>query len=117
MAAWLMRGASTCWAQPCSNATRPRLSPTGGKTLPRAGRHAGEAGQAAVDMLYHLGGRRAVLLQHLLDEIDPAARAIEFVAQQHIGRTGRGAEAAMHAGAQDLVGFGDVGIGELGEAE
>src|SRR6185369_9911329 len=29
--------------------------------------------------------------------------------------TGRGAEAAMHAGPQDLVGFGDIGIGQLGE--
>ena len=62
-------------------------------------------------------GRRPVLFQHLLDEIDPAARAIEFVAEQHIGRTGRGAKSAMHAGAQDLVGFRDIGIGELREAE
>ena len=209
MAAWLMRGASTCWAQPCSSATRPRRSPMAGKTLPpdgsrrrqavrrqrqhrldppqqagcrgrfwrrqqgrkrpgeprhdhagakqsgprqhqrqhraqgplgqrprivpldpdprlidqmhvvharRTGGHAGEAGQAAVDMLDHLRGRRPVLFQHLLDQIDPPARAIEFVAEQHIGRTGRGAEAAMHAGAQDLVGFRDIGIGELGEA-
>ena len=61
--------------------------------------------------------RRPVLLQHLLDEIDPAARAIEFVAEQHVGRAGRGAEPAMHAGAQDLVGFRDIGIGELREAE
>ena len=82
-----------------------------------AGRHAGEAGEAAVDMLDHLRRRRPVLLQHLLDQIDPAARAIELVAEQHIGRTGRGAEPAMHAGAQDLVGFRDIGIGELGEAE
>ena len=41
MAAWLMRGASTCWAQPCSSATRPRLSPMAGKTLPAAGPGAG----------------------------------------------------------------------------
>ena len=59
--------------------------------------------------------RRPVLLQHLLDQIDAPARAIELVAEQHIGRTGRGAEAAMHAGAQDLVGLGDVGIGQLGQ--
>src|SRR4029077_7494392 len=31
--------------------------------------------------------------------------------------TGRRAKAAMDAGAQDLVGFPDVGIGELGERE
>ena len=59
----------------------------------------------------------SVLLQHLLDQVDPPARAIEFVAEQHIGRAGRGAEAAMHAGAQDLVGLRDIGIGELREAE
>ena len=45
----------------------------------------------------------AVVLQHLLDQVDAAARRIELVAEQHIGRTGRGAEAAMHAGAQNLV--------------
>jgi len=61
--------------------------------------------------------RRLVLLQHLLDQIDPPAGAIELVAEQHIGRTGRGTESAMHAGAQDPVGLCDVGIGELGKAE
>ncbi len=81
----------------------------------RAGRHAGQARKAAVDMLDHLRRGRAVLLQHLLDEIDPAARAIELVAKQHVGRTGRSAEPAMHAGAQDLVGFGDIRVGQLGE--
>ena len=49
--------------------------------------------------------------------VDAAARRIQLIAEQHIGRTGRGAEAAMHAGAQDLVGFGDGRIGELGERE
>ncbi|MFK4510541.1 hypothetical protein ABIF81_005719 [Bradyrhizobium daqingense] len=79
----------------------------------RASRHAGQARQAAVDMLDHLGRRRLVLLQHLLDQIDAAAWTIELVAEQDIGRTSRRAEAAMDAGAQDLVGFGDVGVGEL----
>src|SRR5580693_186279 len=81
------------------------------------GGHAGETGQAAIDVLDHLGGRRPVFFQHLLDEVDSATRAVELVAKQHIGRAGRGAEAAMHAGAQDLVGFRDIGIGKLGEAE
>src|SRR5205085_2587445 len=67
--------------------------------------------------LDHLGGRLLVLLQHLLDQVDPPARAIEFVAEQHVGRTGRGAEAAMHAGAQYLVGFLDIGVGQLGQRE
>src|SRR4030095_717375 len=83
----------------------------------RTGGHAGEAGETAVNVLDHFSRRRPVLFQHLLDEIDPAARAIEFVAEQHVGRTGRGTEAAMHAGAQNLVGFSDIGVGELGSAE
>ena len=74
----------------------------------RAGGHAGQARQAAVDMLDHLGGRRPVVLQHVLDQVDAPARRIELVAEQHVGRAGRGAEAAMHAGAQDAVGFRDL---------
>jgi len=83
----------------------------------RAGRHAGEAGEAAVDMLDDFRRRRAIRLQHVLDEVDAPARAVEFVAEQHIGRAGRGAESAMHAGAQNLVGFRNIGIGKLREAE
>ena len=41
----------------------------------RAGRHAGEAGQAAVDMGDDLLVRRAAVLQHVLDQVDAAARA------------------------------------------
>ena len=62
-----------------------------------AGRHARQAGEAAVDVLDDVLRRRAVILQHVLDEIDPPPGAVEFVAEQDIGRTGRGAEAAMHA--------------------
>ncbi len=83
----------------------------------RTGGHAGEARQAAVDMLDHVGGRRPVLLQHVLDQIDAPARRIELVAEQHIGRAGGGAEAAMHAGAQDFFRFRDLRIGELREGE
>src|SRR6185437_15621406 len=83
----------------------------------RAGRHAREAGEAAVDMLDDLGRRRTVVLQHVLDQVDAPPRAVELVAEQHIGRAGRGAEAAMHAGAQDLLGGVGVRIGELGGGE
>ena len=83
----------------------------------RAGRHAGEAGQAAVDMGDDLGVGRPAVLQHVLDQVDAAARRIELVAERHIGRAGRRAEAAMHAFAQDLLGFRDMRIGELGEGE
>ncbi len=57
--------------------------------------------------------RRAAVFQHVLDEVDAAARAVELVAERHIGGTGGGAETAMHAFAQDLFGFGDMRIGEL----
>ena len=67
----------------------------------RAGRHAGEARQAAVDVGDDLLGRRLAALQHVLDQVDAAARTVELVAEQHVGRAGRGAEAAMDAAAQE----------------
>ena len=48
-------------------------------------------------------------LEHLLDQVDAPARAVELVAQQLIGRAGRRAETAVHAGAQDRVGFAALG--------
>ena len=83
----------------------------------RACRHARQARQAAVDVLHRLCRRRLALFQHVLDEIDAAARAVEFIAQQHIGRAGGGAEAAMHALPQDGVGFRDAGLGQLRRRE
>ena len=56
---------------------------------------------------------RPVVLQHLLDQVDAPTRAVELVAEGDIGRAGRGAEAAMHAFADDLLGMRDLGIGEL----
>ena len=53
-------------------------------------------------MLDRLGVAGSLVLQHVLDQVDAAARAVELVAEQHVGRAGRGAEAAMHAGAQNL---------------
>ena len=44
-------------------------------------------------------------LEHLLDQVDAPARAVELVAQQLVGRARRRAEAAMHARAQDRVGL------------
>jgi hypothetical protein len=61
--------------------------------------------------------RRAVALQHVLDQIDAPARRVELVAEQHVGRASRGAETAVHAGAQDPVGFRDVRVGELSQGE
>ncbi|MDF9864603.1 hypothetical protein M2437_003585 [Methylorubrum pseudosasae] len=40
----------------------------------RTGRHAGQAGEAAVDVLDHFAARRLAALQHVLDEVDASAR-------------------------------------------
>ncbi len=70
----------------------------------RAGGLAGAAGQAAVEVqLRAAPGRLA--FEHLLELVDASARAVEFVAEQLVGRTGRGAEPAMHASAQNGVGL------------
>src|SRR5204862_2401998 len=61
---------------------------------------AGTAGQAAIEMELRLRGRRRAL-EHLLDEVDAPARPVELVAEQLVGRAGRGAEAAVPALAQD----------------
>src|SRR5262249_45669305 len=75
--------------------------------------HAGEAREAAIDVGDDVFRCRAAVLQHLLDEIDAATRRVALVAQQHVGRACRRAEAAMHAGAKNLVGLGNVRIGKL----
>ena len=70
----------------------------------RTRRLARTAGEAAIEMkLRRLGRRRA--FEHLLHQVDATAGSVELIAQQLIGRTCRGAEAAVHAGAQDRIGF------------
>ena len=81
----------------------------------RAGRHAGQARQAAVDMLDGFRRDLPAFLKHVLDQVDAAARAVEFVAEQHVGRAGRGAKPAMDAAPQDLFRLRDIGVGELGQ--
>ncbi len=51
--------------------------------------------------------------EHVLDQDDAAARSIAFVAEQHVGGTGRGADAAMDAGAQVCFRFREMRIGQL----
>ena len=82
-----------------------------------ARRHAGQTGQAAVDVLHDFGRHRPFVLQHVLDQVDAPARRIELVAVEHVSRTSRGTETAMHAGAQDLLRLRDVRIGELRQRE
>src|SRR5918993_993111 len=117
IAASLKPGFSTGWAQPDRIATRPRRSPHVGRLdvasrmidevhvvdARRAGRHAREAGQAAVDMLHDLRSRGLSALQHVLDEVDAPARAVELVAEQQIGRAGRGTESAVDTGPENLL--------------
>ena len=83
-----------------------------------AGRHAGVAGQAAIDMADRLRiGLRigpAAPLQHGADQVDPPARRLVLVAGQHIGRAHRRAEAVMHAGPQNSVRRGNLRLGKLG---
>ena len=70
------------------------------------------------------------LLRRLLAEVLPypgrlrlsltlarLARPVELVAGQDIGRAGGGAESAMDAGPEDLLGFRDIGVGKLGQGE
>jgi hypothetical protein len=83
----------------------------------RAGRHAGQTRQATVDVPDLGVAGRAIALEHRLDEIDAATRTVALVAQQHEGRTGRRAEAAMHALAQDVLAARGLRIGELGQGE
>ncbi len=68
-------------------------------------------------MLDDLFSSRLVVLQHVFDQVDPAAGAIEFIAKKDEGRAGRGAKAAMDAIAQDLFRSSRVRIRKLGERE
>src|SRR5436309_8344611 len=68
-------------------------------------------------MFYDLLRGGLTLLQHVLDEIDAPAWTIELVAKQEISRAGRGAEAAMNAGAEDFFRFPHVRICKLRERE
>jgi hypothetical protein len=77
------------------------------------GGHARQARQAAVDVLLHDGRGLASALEHLLHQVDAAARAVALVPEQHVGGAGGGAEAAMHALAQDLVDLGRARVLEL----
>jgi hypothetical protein len=83
----------------------------------RTSRHASEARQAAIDVESDFRRRRPVVLEHILDEVDAAARRIEFVAVEHVGWACGDTETAMHAGAQNLFRFGHIRIGKLRESE
>ena len=72
------------------------------------------AGQAAIQVQLR-GARGLLALEHLLHQVDAAARAVELVAQQLVGGAGGRAEAAVHALAQDGLGLDAIGrAGEFG---
>ncbi len=52
----------------------------------RAGRHAGQARQAAIEGGAAPRARRRVVLEHVLDEVDASARAVALVSEKHVGR-------------------------------
>src|SRR5262249_38324436 len=79
--------------------------------------HAGETRQAAVDVLDDVGGRRAVLLQHPLDQVDTSTWRIALVTEEDVGWTGRGAKAAVDTAAQDTIRLRDIRVGELREGK
>ncbi len=82
----------------------------------RAGGLAGAAGETAIQMELS-PSRRGAAFQHLLDEIDASPGTVQLVTEELIGRAGGGAEAAVHALAQDPVGlpaFGRI-LDERGE--
>src|SRR6267142_2215667 len=84
----------------------------------RTGGLAGTARQAAVEVQARLAGHRRAF-ERALHEVDAAARTVEVVAEHLVGRAGGGAEAAVHAFAQDGLGLAPLGrvadeVGELG---
>jgi len=68
----------------------------------RAGGLTGSTGQAAIEVLLRARAD-SLSFQHLFDQINPATRAIQFIAQELIGGAGGGAKTAMNTTAQDAV--------------
>src|SRR5262245_18683407 len=68
-------------------------------------------------MALHLGAGALASFEHLLDQVDAAARAVALIAQQHVGRAGGGAEATMYAAAQDLVCLPEARVFKLAGCE
>ena len=76
-------------------------------------RHTGQAGQAAIYMFDRFLIRDPLIFQHILNQIDSAARAVQLITQNLIGGTCRSAKAAVDTAAQNIIGAFDLGISEL----
>jgi hypothetical protein len=70
----------------------------------RARRLAAPAREAAVEVQPRLAADFSAL-EHLFHEVNAPARAVQLVAQQQIRGARCRAKPAMHAGAQDRIGF------------
>ncbi len=83
-------------------------------TYPRGTRgFTGSASEAAVKMALRVSaGLRS--LKNLLDQVDAAARTVEFIPKQLVSGAGCRAEAAVHAGTQ--YGFGFLAVCGAAEA-
>ena len=69
----------------------------------RTGRHTSKTGQTPIDMFDCFCIRRTVVFQHIFDQVNPSARAVQFVTQHLIGWARRCAKPAMHTRPQYLV--------------
>src|SRR5438067_11252988 len=76
-----------------------------------------ETGQTTVEMKHSFRIGCSTAFEHLLHQHDASARTITFVTQQHVSRAGRRAKAAVHTGAQRLLGIAHMRIGELFSAK
>src|SRR5436853_7833619 len=76
-----------------------------------------ETRETAVEMKHSLRIGCSTAFEHLLHQHDASAWTIAFITQQNVSRAGRDAEAAMHAGAQRLLGIAHMRIGQLFSAE
>ena len=81
-----------------------------------AGAFAVAASEAPVQMHLRLA-RGRLAFEHLFDEVDAAARAIQLVAQQLVGGAGCRAETAVHAFAHDGFGLQAIGAGAVFRGE
>jgi hypothetical protein len=70
----------------------------------RAGGFTVSASQTSIEVLLRLAGW-GVPFQHLLDQVNASARAIELVAQQLVRGAGCQAKTAVHAFAKNLLGL------------
>ena len=68
-------------------------------------------------MLHYPVACGPIVFEHVLDQVDASARAVEFVTQQNERRAGCDTEATMDAVPQYFFGLGDIGVCQLGEGK